>query len=64
LRKKEIADAEMEPPEEAAGRPVGLKRARSAAIGNGSCGITSAMIFLYMHALSVSYAACTSGCAA
>ncbi|XP_051210077.1 zinc finger CCCH domain-containing protein 36 [Lolium perenne] len=38
LQKKEIADAEMEPPEEAAGRPVGLKRARSAAIGNGSCG--------------------------
>ncbi|KAK1698014.1 hypothetical protein QYE76_014711 [Lolium multiflorum] len=40
LRKKEIADAEMEPPEEAAGRPMGLKRARNAAIGNGSCGFT------------------------
>jgi hypothetical protein len=42
LRKKEIADVEMEilePPEKSAGRPVGLKRARNAAIGDGSYGI-------------------------
>jgi hypothetical protein len=51
-KKGEIADAEME------------ILARNAEIVSGSCGITRAMVVLYMHALSVSYAVCTSSCGA